>query len=344
MFIYVMEMKILSSACLTALICIQSSLSFSQATITPNALTGPQTSPAQYLGSSSLHDVLFRTGGGERFRISSTTPFAFITPIQGGIKLLSTQGNAAASPAYSFNVTGETGLGMFRPAANTLAFATSGIERVRLSSGGNLGVNTSSPTQRVHVNGNILVDGPQATLLLGGETSGSPATGEYGIEYIDGTSPAIQHGLNFWKPFGSHDGAGGTGGFRNYILFMNNDGNIGMGVDPANINPAYKLSVCGAIRATKIKVETGWCDFVFDKDYKLMPLAEVEDFILKHKHLPEIPPGSEVETNGADLGFLVSKQMQKIEELTLYIIQLKKEMDALKNSIKTEESVLTPKK
>jgi len=71
-------------------------------------------------------------------------------------------------------------------------------------------------------------------------------------------------------------------------------------------------------------------DYVLVKNYKLRDLDEVEDFIKKNNHLPGIPSAKTIETNGLGLGEMQKLQMEKIEELTLYIIELKKEMEKLK--------------
>ena len=73
-----------------------------------------------------------------------------------------------------------------------------------------------------------------------------------------------------------------------------------------------------------------WKSYVFDKEYKLMPLEEVKDFVAKNKHLPDVPSAKELVNNGLDLGEMQAKQMQKIEELTLYMLELKKQVDDLK--------------
>jgi hypothetical protein len=110
-------------------------------------------------------------------------------------------------------------------------------------------------------------------------------------------------------------------------LTMNtNTGNVGIGT----LNPTYKLSVNGNVRAKEVVVETGWADYVFDENYKLKDLNEVEKFIQQNKHLPNIPSAREIETEGLNLGEVQKKMMEKIEELTLYVIELKKEIELLK--------------
>ena len=103
------------------------------------------------------------------------------------------------------------------------------------------------------------------------------------------------------------------------------EGNVGIGVS----NPQNKLEVCGLVRAKEVIVETMWCDFVFEKDYRLRPLSEVEEFISLNKHLPEIPPASDVEANGIKVGEVHSKLLLKVEELTLYMIDADKRIQAL---------------
>ena len=106
------------------------------------------------------------------------------------------------------------------------------------------------------------------------------------------------------------------------------NGNVGIGES----NPQYKLSVNGTIKAKEVRVElTGWSDFVFDKDYNLKSLTEVENFIKDNGHLPAIPSEKEVLEQGISVGEINSKLLQKIEELTLYIIEMKKEINELKN-------------
>lgn len=100
----------------------------------------------------------------------------------------------------------------------------------------------------------------------------------------------------------------------------------------ANIS-AYLLFVKGGILTEEIRVRTGWADYVFADDYNLKPLSEVESFIKENKHLPNVPSAKEVETQGIELGDIARIQQEKIEELTLYVINQQKQIDELKSMI-----------
>lgn len=103
-----------------------------------------------------------------------------------------------------------------------------------------------------------------------------------------------------------------------------NTSNIGIGtINPGN----YKLAVEGTLGARKVKVtEQSWADFVFDPAYPLPALEAVESHIREKRHLPGIPSAAEVSQQGLDIGDMQQKQMQKIEELTLYVIDLHKKL------------------
>ncbi len=114
------------------------------------------------------------------------------------------------------------------------------------------------------------------------------------------------------------------------LLLNARGGNVGIGT----MSPYYKLDVSGIIRAHEIKINTNpGADFVFEEDYALRPLNEVADFIQANKHLPEIPPASDMVANGVDMGELQIKLLQKIEELTLYVIEQDKQLKSQQEEI-----------
>ena len=179
---------------------------------------------------------------------------------------------------------------------------------------GNYGIGTTNPLQRFHMRGGFgLIDGANAALCFGAASTNQH--GEYLIEYDVSTDPLnTVYGLNFAKPGTSQSG------LRNFVLYLNNQGNIGMSVLPSKINNAYKLSVNGTIRANELVVETGWADYVFEKGYELMPLEDVADFIAEEGHLPNVPSAEEIQECGAPVGETQRMLLAKIEELTLYIL------------------------
>lgn len=110
-----------------------------------------------------------------------------------------------------------------------------------------------------------------------------------------------------------------------------NNGNVGIGT----LNPKNKLDVNGTIHSREVKVDMdGWSDFVFEKDYALPTLEEVEKHIAEKGHLENIPSEKEVLENGINLGEMNRKLLQKIEELTLYAIEQDRENK--KQSLKIE--------
>mgnify|MGYP003294155094 CR=1 FL=1 len=108
-------------------------------------------------------------------------------------------------------------------------------------------------------------------------------------------------------------------------MTMLTNGNIGIGTS----SPNYKLDVNGTIRANEIIVNTTGADFVFAEDYKLRPLSEVKAFIQENKHLPEIKSAQEMQENGVGINELQTQLLQKIEELTLYILQQEERIKVL---------------
>ncbi len=230
-----------------------------------------------------------------------------------------------------------------------LNIRTNNIQRMVLKNNGKVGIGTNNPKAMFQV-----ADGFNKLCI--GNANGQAL--DYGTSYIGFN--AARTATNSWQTDGDGQHNGASVIYSNYmgdILFstlkttngnertgitdatvksnikmiINADGEVGIGTDLISNTDHYKLAVNGNIRAKKIVVETNWMDKVFDKEYVLPRLREVEDYIKANGHLPNIPSGKEIESNGGDLGELVKLQMQKIEELTLYVIELNKKIEKLEN-------------
>jgi hypothetical protein len=127
--------------------------------------------------------------------------------------------------------------------------------------------------------------------------------------------------------------------FYNYGKVYFNNGPSGpgaadagqVGIGTTNIPAGIKLAVGGKVACKEVEVTLSYFpDYVFASDYKLRSLYDVENFIKANNHLPDVPSASEVTSNGLNLGDMNATLLQKVEELTLYMIQLQKENDALK--------------
>lgn len=118
-------------------------------------------------------------------------------------------------------------------------------------------------------------------------------------------------------------------------------GKVVIGAAGTNQPAGYRLYVQEGVLTEKVKVavrnSANWADYVFDENYKMKDLAEVEAFVKENKHLPNFPSAQEMVENGLDVATMDAKLLEKIEELTLYLIEMKKENEALKCRIEKIE-------
>ena len=205
---------------------------------------------------------------------------------------------------------------------------------------GNVGIGTDNPGRKLDVDGDILLRNSNGIKQIYtwaaaddnwriGMNSNSGFTRSISTAHVQfitfaaGTAQGFAIGVN-----------GGNSSFEirgsDHMAFFR--GNVGLGTTSTG---THKLAVEGSIGAREIKVEaTGWSDFVFYDDYQLRPIEEVEEYIEEEGHLPEIPSAEEVAESGINLGEMDAKLLQKVEELTLYLIEQNKENKAQQKEIK----------
>jgi hypothetical protein len=266
--------------------------------------------------------------------ISNAYTFGYGTGLQAsggqiGVKGVASNGAETGYGVYGsgFGAAGTT-YGVYGTAGSTAGtsigvygIATSGTSQYagyfvgRGYFSGSLGIGTSTPDVKLHIEG-----GTDAELASGG----------FGVF---GSTTSLNIAMDNNEIMARNNGAAST-------LFLNNDGgNITMcdasgSVMIGTAVPAtgYLLSVDGKVMCEELKVQMSgsWPDYVFADDYTLPTLYELEASIKQNKHLPGIPSAAVVEAEGIEVGAMQVQMMEKIEELTLYIIELQKQIDALK--------------
>ncbi|MBK7410150.1 MAG: bZIP transcription factor [Saprospirales bacterium] len=138
-------------------------------------------------------------------------------------------------------------------------------------------------------------------------------------------------GTLFWR-----GGADDTGSGLNNLMMLTGTGKLAIGTTstPTSLGASdltpYTLFAAGGILTEEVRVRTGWADHVFAHDYPLQGLNEVANYIEENCKLPDMPSTEEVEANGLEIGEITVKQQEKIEELFLHMIEMDKELKALK--------------
>ena len=184
----------------------------------------------------------------------------------------------------------------------------------------------------------------QTLLHMTNTTTGATKNDGFTLKQYDNQLTFIQHeqsSMRFENPAGSFE--------------LNAYGNVGVGASHQNhrfnvegtsrftgavtmqssltVGSGMRCDAQGNMKVKRLRVTlTDWPDYVFGEGYRLRPLAEVEEYVKEHSHLPDVPSAAEVEAEGADLGEMNKVLLQKVEELTLYIIDLQKQINEMKSN------------
>jgi hypothetical protein len=256
-------------------------------------------------------------------------------------------GNSATNPTNDFIGTTD---------AQPLVFRTDNAPRMRVLANGNLLLNKTQDNGNIlQVAGNGSFVGPIGTgaaLLLGDNgVNKSFGIATYGDASGNDRYTAIGH--NMWEGSFYNTNKQGGGIYlddRNGVLpirFMIRQAGTDPSIYAAGVSAAgnflightadqagYKLQVNGNIRTRKVRVDQDtWADYVFESNYPLRSIKEVEEYIQAQKHLPDVPSAAEVKKEGLDVGDNQVVLLKKIEELTLYIIQQQKQLEAQQKRI-----------
>jgi len=229
-------------------------------------------------------------------------------------------------------------------------FFTSGKNRLRINFNGNIGIGKVNPSQKLDVNGNVKIS----------TTGGSDRLLQ--IENVYRTWNLVANGYDFViKDSNDAEDWLRIDGNHNWLklggesFYLNSAGNLGIGTT----TPSAKLDVAGNIKAQEIEVTLAsmqdlnlngtlaannitytangqTADHVFEENYNLQTLAEVESFIQENKHLPDIPSAVEMEEEGVNLAEMNKLLLQKVEELTLYAIQKDKQVKYLVQEVDSQ--------
>ena len=288
---------------------------------------GIQGSLLQLYSSASNADIAFGYGSSsaftEQMRIKGTGEVGIgtVNPISKlEVKSSLGDGLSVSSPSQTLVMkTGLLGAVIGTTSSSTLNFMTAGSTWATLKPDGSFGLGTIAPINKLDVNGRM-------RLRHNGSSSGIYFNNSSNTD----ASFIGQYTDNYVGIF--------TGGAWKFAV-NGTDGSVVMGstnLDNENLALAsgYRLKVFGKIISEEVRIQlkSAWPDYVFEKNYKKLSLGELEKYVDEHKHLPNIPSAKEIEKDGQHLGEMQRKMLEKIEELSLYVIELKKEIDLLKSN------------
>lgn len=187
-----------------------------------------------------------------------------------------------------------------------LVMRTGGSDHVTLDETGKMGYGIADPLAKIQV-----VNGSDVSLTTHGYMMLGAVTGNNVI-------------------FDSNEIMARNNGTASSLVLQNDGGSVRIG--SVAVPAGYKFAINGKMICEEVKVKLasgGWPDYVFADNYDLKPLSQVEQFIEQNGHLPNIPSAAQLEKNGLEVGDMQKRMMEKIEELTLYIIQLEKKVNAM---------------
>ena len=307
-----------------------------------NAGSDPNT---QFIGTTDNKDLVFKSNGSERLRLKSGGDVQVTSLMASGARLVYVDQDgilkrAGDSPPQMSHIPWYLGgnndvgssLNRIGPMDDVdFIFLTNGHERMRLTNTGRLGLGTDDPTEMLDVQHADERGGIGLTNVLSNnahsEIRFSDAVGQ---RWALGCDMAANGGQDFflWDELATSS-----------RLRVDAAGRVLIGDAVPGTNTLYRLYVEGGIVSRDVKVTANnFPDYVFRKNYRLMPLDEVAQYIDRHGHLPHLPSAKEVEESGGfEVGDVELRLLRTVEEMQLYILELKEEVNALKEQLSTRQ-------
>lgn len=310
------------------------------------------------IGTSASSPYTQLQVGGDIVASTSST-----TPTSAALLHANTTWSAAGSPDFTW--ISNTNTGLFHPAANVIGVSSNGTEMLRVTSTG-VGIGTTSPAVKFQVGNSF----SRATI------SDVAGNSQYWTSYMG--MNLLQTATNQWTTVTDGTNNGGAalisdlnGNMGFYVFKTNsqtqpmsdatvatmmamrlrNTGRLVIGPKELNSSSPYendvnmptRLSVDGRIVAKDLVVSLTdfWPDYVFENNYTLMPLDQLNQYIKNNGHLPGVKPAAELETNGISVSETSKVQMEKIEELTLYMLQLDEKIKKLEQENETLKKTIS---
>jgi hypothetical protein len=232
---------------------------------------------------------------------------------------------------------------------NSNASAVLTDAKVTIDHNGNTGIGLVAPEGKLHVKGCAYFGNENGNswhrIAIGGSAGNYGSIG-YGYKYsntdfvhtysVADYASQLRFDLGGFNFLTAPVGSAGSNVPFSSALIIRQDGNVGIGTS----SPDAKLAVKGHIHTQEVRVDlTGAVapDYVFEKNYNLLPLSELETYITQNKHLPEVPSAKEMEVDGLNLKEMNLILLKKVEELTLHLIELSKENEAQQNTINQQQ-------
>ena len=306
---------------------------------------------ANFIGTTDSVTVSFRSNNTERLKINANGKIKVADLTGNGYKIVYADSNgvlskeipggtiAAPQPwmSYGNTINNQEFFGTLNNMPivfKTNSNGTGGGERMRITETGNVGIGTATPQCLLHISDAILNEVPALKL----ETVGGSSNPNIEFKNSSATPAGFKMSLNSSSGNMSFYSTYNISGVTPCMTFIKEKSKVFIGEVTTLNNPNedfYKLYVSGNIATREVKVtQQNFPDYVFANDYKPISIYDLELYIKQYKHLPDVPTAKEVEqNNGFEIGKMQELLLKKIEEQTLYIIDLQKQIDELRKEM-----------